>query len=278
MATMRDFDPAQLTNPAVVIAFSGWNDAANAASDALRRVLENFDSVQIDSIDDERYFDFQITRPVLRRSADGPWISWPQLIIHHVPCPERDLIVVLGPEPSLLWRSFTTDLIDRLASYQPEVVILLGAMLSDTAHTRPLPVAMSTYHQELRSRLAIQDLNYEGPTGITGIVNQMLIGAGFPSASMWVSIPHYVGSSPSPKAQLALLERLEQVLEIKLQADQLSEEAAEWVNAVDALSQDNPEVADYIEQLEQAQDALDVSGVTADSLAAEFERYLRDLG
>ena len=270
--------PEDLKNPAVVIAFSGWNDAANAASDALLHLMEHYPSSELETIDDERYFDFQVTRPILRRSPDGPWIQWPHISLQQVRLPERDLIIVVGPEPNQLWRTFSRELVQRLKRYDPSMVLLLGAMLSDTPHSRPLPVAMYTYDSQLRGSLAIEELTYEGPTGITGVVNQMLIAEGFPSASMWVSIPHYVATPPNPKGQHALLSRMEQVLGTSLGAGDLLSEAGKWVQAVDELSAEDPDVAEYIEQLEEARDASDVEGATGDSIAAEFERYLRNRG
>ena len=267
-----------LRDPAVIIAFSGWNDAANAASDALLRIMEAFPTSELEVLEDERYFDFQVTRPILRRSADGPWIQWPQVSLHHVRLASRDLIVAVGPEPNQLWRSFAADFVTRLKRYRPSIVILLGAMLSDTPHTRPLPVAMHTYDAGLRARLMIEELRYEGPVGITGVVNQALIAEGLPCASMWVSIPHYVGTPPNPKAQHALLSQLEQLLVSQLGAGQLETQALDWAKAVDELSAEDPDVAEYIEQLEEAKDASDVEGVTGDTIAEEFERYLRDQG
>ena len=143
--------PEDLTNPAVVIAFSGWNDAANAASDALLHLMEHYPSSELETIDDEHYFDFQVTRPILRRSPDGPWIQWPRITLQRVRLPERDLIIVVGPEPNQLWRSFSRELVQRLKRYEPSMVLLLGAMLSDTPHSRPLPVAMYTYDSQLRA-------------------------------------------------------------------------------------------------------------------------------
>ncbi|MDO5092585.1 MAG: PAC2 family protein [Propionibacteriaceae bacterium] len=267
-----------LRDPAVVIAFSGWNDAANAASDALLHIMEAFPTSELEVLDDERYFDFQVTRPILRRSADGPWIQWPQVSLHRVRLASRDLIVAVGPEPNQLWRSFAADFVTRLKRYHPSIVILLGAMLSDTPHTRPLPVAMHTYDPGLRSRLMIEELRYEGPVGITGVVNQALIAEGLPCASMWVSIPHYVGTPPNPKAQHALLSQLEQLLVSQLGSGALEPQALDWAKAVDELSAEDPDVAEYIEQLEEAKDASDVEGATGDSIAEEFERYLRDQG
>ncbi|RRD51194.1 PAC2 family protein [Arachnia propionica] len=260
---------------AVIVAFSGWNDAGNAASDTLLYLMAQHESTEIDSLDDERYFDFQVTRPILRRSADGPWIQWPHISLQRISLETRDLILVVGPEPNQLWRSFAQELVARIARLEPDVVILLGAMLSDTPHSRPFPVAMYTWNDELKTSLAVEELTYEGPTGITGVVSQMLIAEGLPSASMWVSIPHYVSNPPNPKGQHALLHRLEDALRVDLGSKGLQSATTEWVNAVDALSSEDPEVAEYIEQLEEAKDATDVEGATGDSIAAEFEKYLR---
>lgn len=266
----------QLREPAVIVAFSGWNDAGNAASDTLLHLMSQHQPTEIGIIDDERYFDFQVTRPVLRRSADGPWIQWPHLSLQLLRLQERDIILAVGPEPNQLWRSFAQELVARIAVYQPKVVVLLGAMLSDTPHSRPFPIAMYTWDDELKGAMNIEELSYEGPTGITGVVNQMLIAEGLPSASMWVSIPHYVSNPPNPKGQFALLERLEEVLRVDLGSSELAQATNEWVQAVDELRDEDPDVAEYIEHLEEARDASDAKGATGDSIAAEFERYLRD--
>ncbi|MEO7588178.1 MAG: PAC2 family protein [Arachnia sp.] len=263
---------------AVIIAFGGWNDAGSAASDTAEHVLDRYERTELGAIDDERYFDYQATRPYMRRSPDGPFIEWPSITLSLVRHPERDILVVVGPEPSLLWRSFSTELVGTLKQLDPTLVVLLGAMLSDTPHSRPLPVSMYTFDSGLRELLNLEPSNYDGPTGIIGVVNQMLITEGLPTASMWVAIPHYVSNPPSPKGQQALLSRLEQVLGLSLDYDDLPDEAVKWSAAVDELSSEDPDVAEYIEQLEEAKDAHDVEGVTGDTIAAEFERYLRGRG
>lgn len=275
---MRFDHLAPFRDLAVIIAFSGWNDAGGAASDSAAHVLEKYERIQLACIDDEHYFDYQATRPTLQRSLDGPFIEWPGITLTLVRHPERDLLMVVGPEPSLLWRSFATELIDHVKQLEPKLVVLLGAMLSDTPHSRPLPVSMYTFDTALRELLDLEPSTYEGPTGITGVLNQMLIAQGLPTASMWVAIPHYVANPPSPKGQQALLTQLEQVLGLSLEYDDLPDEAEKWSAAVDELSSEDPDVAEYIEQLEEAKDAQDVEGATGDTIAAEFERYLRGRG
>ena len=220
---------------AVVIAFGGWNDAGSAASDTATHIAHKYERIELGAIDDERYFDYQATRPYMRRSPDGPHIVWPSISLTLVRHPERDILVVVGPEPSLLWRSFSKELISRIKGLEsePKLVVLLGAMLSDTPHSRPLPVSMYTFDSGLRELLDLEPSDYEGQTGIIGVVNQMLISEGLPTASIWVAIPHYVANPPSPKGQQALLSRLEQVLGVSLDYDGLPVEAEQWAAAVD---------------------------------------------
>lgn len=259
----------------VVIAFSGWNDAGNAASDTAASLLENYPSHEIGQIDDERYYDFQATRPHLKRSPDGPWLQWPRTALHVVHHPDEDIVVALGPEPSLLWRSYTQELIDSLEVFEPRMVVLLGAMLTDTPHSRPLPVSVHSYDAALQQRLAVAPLTYEGPSGIVGVVNQMLSTQGIPTASLWVSVPHYVSTPPNPKAQEALIGQLETVLDLTFDVDDLRAEAEKWTRAIDELSSEDPDVAEYIEQLEEAKDTADAEEATGDAIAAEFQRYLK---
>lgn len=271
-----EFTPlAGLRNPAVIIGFSGWNDAANAASDLLGHLIDAYPGDDAGTIDDERYYDFQATRPMLHRAADGPWVEWPGIRIRVVHHPERDLVVMLGPEPSLLWRSFAAELIARVKVVGPDIVVFLGAMLSDTPHTRPLPVGVYTSDPSVEKRLSIQPNDYTGPTGMIGVATQQMLHERIPAASVWVSVPHYVSSPPNPKAQDALLTELEGVLHVPLDHKSIPEEAERWTTAVDELSQEDPDIAEYIGQLEEARDEEEVQGATGDTIAAELEKFLR---
>lgn len=267
--------PSDLKNVAVVVAFSGWNDAGNAASDSVLYLLDNYPSREIARIEDERFYDFQASRPQVRRTDDGPVVQWPFTAVHLVSHEERDILCVVGPEPSLLWRTYGQELVDLLKGYEPEVVVLLGAMLSDTPHSRPLPVGMYSHHQWLQEQLDVEPSSYEGPTGILGVVGQMLQAESVPALSIWVSVPHYVATPPNPKAQHTLISRLETVLGMELELGDLPDEATNWTKAVDELSSEDPDVAEYIEQLEEAKDASDVEDATGENIAKEFERYLK---
>lgn len=270
------FEPVRdLRDPAVVIAFSGWNDAANAASDLIEQLINGHPGDELDPIDDENYFDFQATRPMLRHAADGSWIEWPQIRIRLVRHPDRDIVAVYGPEPNLRWRSFCREVAQRLSGLKPSLVVAVGAMLSDAPHSRPFPTGLYATSESLRARLGFEYSDYAGPTGILGVLTQALDAVGLPTASLWVSVPHYVASPPNPKAQLQLLERLENALEISLERGELPEQADEWVSAVDELAQQDPDIEQYIEQLEEARDQEVVEENSGDRIAAEFERYLR---
>ena len=275
---MQSFRFEGLRNPAVVVAFSGWNDAGNAASDLLEHLVSSYPGTDAGTLDDERFYDFQHTRPMLNRTADGPWLEWPAMrfrVVHH---PERDLVVVLGPEPNLLWKTFATELISRFKQINPEIVIFLGAMLSDTPHSRPLPVGMYSGDPIVQRKLGLPPSDYTGPTGMVGVTSQLMIHERIPAASLWVSVPHYVSTPPSPKAQHALLRELETILHVTVEAADIPEEAEKWSTAVDHLSQQDPDIAEYIEQLEEARDQEEVEGATGDTIAAELEKFLRRQG
>lgn len=270
------FDPDDLRAPAVLIALGGWADAANASCDALRPLISAYEGQGIASIDDERYWDFQQTRPQVREEADGPWIEWPSVRLHLLRHPDRDLIVVIGPEPSLLWRSFSRELVDKLRTFSPKLVVILGAMLSDTPHSRALPVGTYSNNPALRENtVGVEQLDYTGPTGVLGVVAHLLDQVPIPTAQVWVSVPHYVSSPPNPKAQLALTAGIEEVLRITLDRGELEQDSERWVAAVDELASQDPDVAEYIQQLVQAREQEEVEEATGDKIAAEFERYLR---
>lgn len=270
--------PTDLRDPAVVIAFSGWNDAANAASDLAERLIEALPGDELQSIDDETYFDFQATRPLVRREADGAWIEWPSIRFRRLRHETRDIIMVVGPEPNLRWRSFCREIVERVEQLSPSITLTLGAMLADTPHSRPFPTGLYAHTDDLRERLGFESSTYSGPTGIIGVLSQALAHAGLPSASLWVSVPHYVCNPPNPKAQLQLLERLETALCVQFDRDDLETAAASWIEAVDELAGQDPDIEEYIEQLEEARDQEVVEENSGERIAEEFEKYLRHRG
>nr|WP_300142312.1 PAC2 family protein [Propionicimonas sp.] len=263
-----------LRNPAVVAAFGGWNDAGEAASGVIDHLVEHYRARLEFAIDPEDYYDFQVNRPTTRLIEGERTIEWPTTEVLVAELPERDLVLIGGPEPNFRWQEYISRLLSMLRSVRPEVVVLLGALLTDAPHTRPVPVSGTASNQQLADELGLELSDYEGPTGIVGVLSYECSLAGFPVVSMWASVPHYVAEPPNPKATLALLTRLEDVLNLPLDAGDLAQDAAHWVDQVNDLVADDPDIASYITALEERRDEA-TPAPTGDSIAAEFERYLR---
>ncbi|MDR1767768.1 MAG: PAC2 family protein, partial [Propionibacteriaceae bacterium] len=209
------------------------------------------------------------------RDEDGARrIEWPTTQASTLALPGRDLVVIAGPEPNYRWRKIIGQVVDVLAAAEPELVVLLGAMLSDAPHTRHIPVTATTENPQLAQELELAGSDYEGPTGIVGALAAELEPAGWPTVTVWASVPHYVSEPPNPKATLALLTKLEEILGTPLDSADLFAQAEAWSEQVSELVEENPEIGEYISALEERRDK-DTPPPTADSIAAEFERYLR---
>lgn len=264
--------------PVVVAAFEGWNDAADAATAVIDHLSDAYPGEVVFELDSEDYYDYQIVRPRVVSTEQGREIIWPATSVTVAHLPERDVILVAGPEPNLHWQRFCSSLVSAFRSFEPELVILLGAMLTDSPHSRPLPVTGTTSDPGLARALGLEASNYEGPTGITGVLADSCRRAGLREVSLWASVPHYVASPPNPKATLALLSRVEDLLETALELEDLPELARAWQRGVDELAAEDTEISEYIESLEAQQDENELPQATGDSIAAEFERYLRRRG
>ena len=268
----------QETVTVVIAAFEGWNDAGDAATDTLKLIREQLNAKDVFEVASDDYYDYQYSRPVIRRPLTGEQkLHWPTTRLSKASVPGTNLDVVLlhGWEPSYRWRAFTAELLEQAAALDVDFVIMLGSLLADVPHTRPIPVTLTSDTEELREELDIDAPQYEGPTGIVGVLSHMAALAGFPTLSMWAAVPHYVAQSPSPKAQLALARRLEDLLGMALPLEPVVEDAEAWERGVDELASEDPEVADYVRQLEEAKDTVDLPEATGDAIAREFERYLR---
>ncbi|WP_445154363.1 PAC2 family protein [Arthrobacter sp. Hor0625] len=265
----------------MLAAFEGWNDAGEAASDALRYLNKLWGGKKVGTIDADEYYDFQFTRPTIRRTASGERkISWPSTRIFKASVPETnvDVIFVQGTEPSYKWRAYTAELLVHAEALKVDYVILVGALLADVPHSRPIPVSTSTDDAALRERMDLEASQYEGPVGIVGVLGEVALLAGLPTISLWAAVPHYVAQAPSPKAQLALLNRIEELLQVPLDTRDLVEDADAWERGVDELATEDPEIAAYVRQLEEAKDTADLPEASGESIAREFERYLKRRG
>lgn len=273
--------PAGQRITVLLAAFEGWNDAGEAASDALRYLNKLWGGKKVGSIDADEYYDFQFTRPTIRRTASGERkIKWPSTRIFKASVPDSnvDVIFVQGTEPSYKWRAYTAELLVHAEALHVDYVILVGALLADVPHSRPIPVSASTDDPALRERMDLEASQYEGPVGIVGVLAEVALLAGLPTVSLWAAVPHYVAQAPSPKAQLALLHRIEELLQVPLDTQELAEESDAWERGVDELATEDPEIAAYVRQLEEAKDTADLPEASGESIAREFERYLKRRG
>lgn len=272
----------------MVVAFEGWNDAGEAASQAVRTIAASCDLKLLHAVDPEVYFDYQFTRPNISFDDDGQRsIAWPGADLfgpadgesssglHAMGAGADGLHVLIGSEPARTWQGFAAEIVDAALAANIDGIVFFGAMLADTPHTRPLSVYASTDNVELQRELDIEGSTYEGPIGIVSVLALAAAEAGIPSVSLWAAVPHYVHNPPSPKAALALIRRFEDLSGIAIPVDDLEADADDWVANVDALAENDEDMAAYIRQLEQARDAMESLEASADSIAEEFERYLR---
>jgi proteasome assembly chaperone (PAC2) family protein len=269
----------------MIMAFSGWNDAAEAASGAIEHLLSGWcdknDDVLpelIAEVESEDYYDFQVNRPVVSiDDSEIRSITWPstQVFGMAIPSMTRDLVIVTGVEPSMKWKSFTSDLLDLADDLEVSLIVSLGSLLADTPHTRPITVTGTGAHPSIANRLGVSVSKYEGPTGILGIIQDGCMRRGIDAISLWAAVPHYAANAPSPKATLALINTLEEFLNIKIPLSDLPDRADSWEREVNDLASDDSEIADYVKALEESKDAAELPEVSGDTIAKEFERYLR---
>ncbi|MGC4981702.1 PAC2 family protein [Streptomyces sp. DT193] len=268
----------ELIDPVMVAAFEGWNDAGDAASAAVAHLDREWKGEVFAALDAEDYYDFQVNRPTVWLDAGVRKITWPTTRLSVVRIggeKPRDLVLVRGIEPSMRWRSFCNELLGFAHELGVELVVILGALLGDTPHTRPVPVSGVTSDADLARTMDLEETKYEGPTGIVGILQEACTHAGVPAVSLWAAVPHYVSQPPNPKATLALLNRLEDLIDLRIPLGELPEDARAWQLGVDQLAAEDSEVAEYVQTLEEARDTAELPEASGEAIAREFERYLR---
>ncbi|WP_159498836.1 PAC2 family protein [Microbacterium sp. 18062] len=263
----------------LVAAFDGWNDAGEAASAAVSLLREDGDYRTVHSVDPELYFDYQYTRPHAAIDADGSRIlKWPETTLLRPARATRgtQLWLLTGVEPARAWQAFAAELVDVALREDITGIVGLGSMMSDVPHTRPISVFAGSENEALRTSLDLERSTYEGPVGIMSVIGHVADAAGIPAASLWASVPHYVaGHTPSPKATLALLDRLEDLTGAKVPRAELATESAAWEASIDAAAADDEEMTEYIRQLERTRDTWDSPEASGDAIAREFEQYLK---
>jgi proteasome assembly chaperone (PAC2) family protein len=278
--------PDGLRAPALVCAFTGWNDAGDAASAALQFLGASLGATRFARIDPEEFFDFQATRPKIQL-VEGRTrsIEWPEVEIYaaRVPRAPRDLVLLQGAEPSMRWRTFCRLIVDLAEALGTQLVVTLGALLADVPHSRPVPITGLSSDDALVQRLGLQQSGYEGPTGIVGVLHGACQEAGVPSASLWASVPHYVAAAPNPKAALALVRKLESLVGVSVDAEELERSAADYERQVSLAVQSDPDVQAFVERLERAaaeeEEEMGPEDLpSGDVIAREFQRFLRQRG
>lgn len=264
-----------LRRPAVVAAFGGWSDAGGAATGVIDHLADLTEAELAFALDPDDFYDFQVNRPTVGLSDGGErTLQWPttELLVAHLP--DRDLVLIGGPEPNLRWRQFSSQLVSAIRTIEPEIVVMLGALLTDAPHSRPVPVAAAAGTPAVGASLGLEPSTYEGPTGIMGVLSADCTVAGIPTASLWASVPHYVSDPPHPKATMALLQRLEDLLDTPLEVGDLVERSVEWEQQVNELAAEDTDITAYITTLEERRDS-DTPEPQGEAIAAEFARYLR---
>lgn len=268
----------ELVEPVMVVAFEGWNDAGEAASLAVEHLSSQWKARHLCALTPDDYYDFQVARPQLS-VVDGSIeeIEWPttRVRLASPPGAGRDVVLADGPEPNVRWRSYAADLLAIARELGVTRVVMLGSLLADAPHTRPVPVTGMSAPVELGTEHGLDAATYSGPTGILGVVHQAFAQAGLETVSLWAAVPHYVAQPPCPKAALALLAWVEDLSGVQVPLGDLPEEAVSWESDVDELTAEDEEISAYVRGLEEAKDTADLPEASGDAIAREFERYLR---
>jgi len=269
-----------LSQPVLIAAFEGWNDAGEAATFAARFLSERWDAEPFATIDPEEFFDFTSTRPHVQLDDDGQReIVWPTTTLSSasVPGADLDVIFVVGSEPQLKWRTFCAQIVEVAREYNARLVVTMGALLADVPHSRPVSVVGTAYDRELVRQMGLTQSAYQGPTGIVGVLHDAIRQAGIASASLWAAVPSYVPNAPSPKAALALVERITELLAVPMVTTDLEIASASYERQIDELVADDDDTAAYVARLEEAADeAPDDDEDAHGDLIAEVERFLRE--
>lgn len=278
----------------MVVAFEGWTDAGDAASGAVRRLVEACELEPFDEIEPDEFVDFAMHRPVVRTLDDGTRaLQWPSTIAYAPTRPstrealaddaglevssgnEGELFALVGAEPSRNWVAYADEFLEIVRGCEIDAIVFVGSMLADVPHTRPIATAMSSDSPELQARLGVLQSEYEGPTGIMTVLSLAAQDAGIPTASLWASVPHYVHNAPAPKAVIALLDQLSEIVDVTIPLGELVEQAAEWERGIDELTERDDDMRAYIGKLEEARDAAESPEASGEAIANEFERFLR---
>ncbi|GGF34248.1 hypothetical protein GCM10011519_04640 [Marmoricola endophyticus] len=271
-------DVPPLRRPVVVAAFEGWNDAAEAATGVIAHLAEVWSARVVAAVDPEDFYDYQVNRPILGTDENGMRsLTWPgtQVLVASPPGAERDVILLRGLEPSMRWRQFSAEVLATLDDLGAELVVTLGALLAEMPHTRPIQVSGTATELDLEDRLKLEPSTYEGPTGIVGVLLDACSRLDIAAVSFWAAVPHYIPQPPCPKATLALIGHLEDLLGARIPLGDLPEDSRAWERGVAELAEEDEDIAEYVRMLEENQDTAELPEASGEAIAREFERYLK---
>lgn len=276
----------ELHDPVAIVAFGGWNDAASAATNAARFVVRRLGARRFASIDPETFFDFRETRPSVRLDSRGQReLVWPtnEFFYARNPTGPHDVVVGIGIEPNLRWHAFASTHAGLFKDLGVPLTVSLGALMADVPHTREVRVTGTAIESEVAAKLDLTTSRYEGPTGIVGVMHNLLREAGIPGASLWANVPHYITTAQNPLATVALLRRLQPIIGLEFDFTELQAAGKRFVAEVDTAISGNPDVLEYVQRLEQAVDNGDTSESQPSSgplpagedLVMDVEEFLR---
>jgi proteasome assembly chaperone (PAC2) family protein len=271
----------ELRRPVLVAAFRGWNDGGQGATLGAGYLARQWGAEAFAEIDPENFYDFQAVRPnVSLEEGMTRKLEWPSNTFLHAPIPDldRDVVIMLGVEPNLRWKTYSQLVLGLAQELGVELVVTLGSLLADVPHTRPAPVSAAASDTSLVEELGVEPSRYEGPTGILGVLLDACRRAGIPSVSLWAAVPHYVSLAPSPRAALALCRRLGELVGTEIELGELEQAAEEYNEQVTEAVASDAETAAYVEELERRVDLMEAAEdlPSGESLAAELTRFLRE--
>lgn len=291
---MSDTAGPELFERVLIAAFEGWSDAGAATTTVLQHLGALTDAEVLHSLGADGFVDFQVHRPKVSFDEQGRRVlEWPETRLYgtvHRPgrsvepntetirridgTPVTDIFLLAGVEPARDWGAFAEEIVDLVDVWHIDTVIMIGSLFSDAPHSRPIVTSLSSDSAELRARMGAERSDYEGPVGITTVLDLALAEAGVASLSLWAQVPHYVHSAPSPKATLAILDKLEELLDVVIPRGNLLEEARDWEANIDRVASSDEDMSNYIRTLEAARDAASAPETTGEAIAHEFEKYL----
>ena len=269
-----NIDDSSTKAPIMVIAFAGWNDAGGASTWAIRSLIEKTIATEILTFDSEEFYDFSRERPTVHLDGESRFLSWPKNTISL--SNDGSLLLMEGVEPQLNWQTFTQNILAEAQKYNVSMIITLGSLLAEVPHSRPVLIHGVSENTEINRTYGLQTSSYEGPTGIIGVINQLSTDAGIPNMSFWATVPNYVAGAESPKAALALIERLKTTLNLSLNTTDLEIASSAYERQINQIIEGDEDTSKYVDELEDSYDAGDYEVASPEDFVKDVENFLRD--